>query len=55
VQPADALDHLDAHARAVRAAVETVADPDELRKVVSALLSRVAEAWPEDRSLAEVK
>jgi hypothetical protein len=52
VQPADALDHLDADARAVRAAVETVVDPDELRNVVGALLRRVAEAWPEDRSRA---
>jgi hypothetical protein len=56
VEPAgDALNRLDAHARAVRLAHEEVRDPRELDAVVRALLGRVLEDWPEDVPLAGVR
>ena len=55
MQPADPLANLDAAARAVRIAVETLTDAEELERVIAALFRRTAEAWPEDHPLAPAR
>jgi hypothetical protein len=55
VEPADgARDRLDAHARAVRTACETLTDPEVLRTVVRALIDSALDDRRGDAPLAGV-